>query len=201
MPDVNPVFAKTYETYLETIQTLDLPLLSQKLGLDPVDDKFSIRLLNTMYYISPLGIHTASGQRAAYDICVMLCRYLIMCPAVDPCATEWVSFRDFKDSGPLRVYFSNDVENKISQTFTGKAAVLQSACLAMGGKPLDMTVQYDVAMQFYGLPRIPVALLFNDQDTEFDAQAKLLFQKSADHYLDAECLAIMGNLFYKTLKT
>ena len=31
-----------------------------------------------------------------------------------------VSFRDFKDSGPLTVYFATDVEMKINQFFAGK---------------------------------------------------------------------------------
>ena len=34
---------------------------------------------------------------------------------------------------------------------------------------------------------------------EFEAEAKLLFEMRAEKYLDAECLAILGNLFHRFL--
>jgi hypothetical protein len=44
------------------------------------------------------------------------------------------------------------------------------------------------------LPKIPVLLLFDDADEEFPAQCKVLFERRAEHYLDPECLAILGML-------
>jgi len=36
-------------------------------------------------------------------------------------------------------------------------------------------------------------VLFNDADDEFPADCKVLFERSAEHYLDMECLAITGS--------
>ncbi len=54
-------------------------------------------------------------------------------------------------------------------------------------------------MQFNALPKLPMVLLFNDRDEEFPAQAKILFEQRAEVYLDAECLAILGNLLFQRL--
>jgi len=44
------------------------------------------------------------------------------------------------------------------------------------------------------LPRIPVILNFNDSDDLFPATCSILYQESAQHYLDMECLAMTGTL-------
>ena len=55
-------------------------------------------------------------------------------------------------------------------------------------------------MQFKSLPKIPVLLLFNDSDEEFPAQCTVLFERSAENYLDMECLAMVGMLLFEWLK-
>ena len=59
---------------------------------------------------------------------------------------------------------------------------------------------YDLAMQFDALPKVSVLLLFNDKDAEFPAQSSVLFEKRAEKYLDMECLAMVGMLFFEYLK-
>ena len=54
-------------------------------------------------------------------------------------------------------------------------------------------------MKFDVLPRIPLLLLFNDADEDFPAHCSVLFEKRADTFLDAECLAIAGRLLFNKL--
>lgn len=44
------------------------------------------------------------------------------------------------------------------------------------------------------LPRIPVLLRFNDRDEDFPAQCAVLFPRSAETFLDLECMAIGATL-------
>lgn len=201
MPGTSSVFKQTYQKYLKEIQALDLTDLAQRLGLTPCDDAVVIRFLETDYLLSAQGFHTHSNKSAPYDLSIVLCRYLLMCPQTAPHRTDLVSFRDFKDSGPLLVYFSNEVEMKISRFFSGRTEDLTRAAMAMGGQIIDIGASYDVSVRFNALPKIPVVLLFNDRDDEFEAQANLLFEQRAGSYLDAECLAILGNLLYQTLSS
>jgi len=221
MAEVNVIYKQTYQNYLKKIKKLDLNMCSQKLGLVPCKDFFLIHVLNQDYIISEQGIFNTAKQSAPYEICIVICRYLIMCSdnqamindsmindsmindsmINDSMDKQMVSFRDFKDSGPLTVYFSNDVEMKINQFFTGKIQRLIKSANDIGGYPTKIEANYDFSVQFNVLPTIPIVLLFNDKDAEFDAQTKLLFEKCAEHYLDAECLAILGNILYQSLIT
>jgi hypothetical protein len=55
-------------------------------------------------------------------------------------------------------------------------------------------------MQFDALPRVPVMLLFNDADDEFPAKSSVIFERRAEHYLDSECLAMVGRCLFNFLK-
>jgi hypothetical protein len=54
----------------------------------------------------------------------------------------------------------------------------------------DNTTAYDLGMQFYALPRIPVILCFNDSDAEFPAQFSILFRRPAELFLDLQSLCV-----------
>jgi hypothetical protein len=83
--------------------------------------------------------------------------------------------------------------------FSGRLDQLKDACQRLEGRPGDLEVSYQLALRFKALPRIPILLLFNDEDEEFPAQCSLLFQKKAEGYLDMECLAILGWALTDTL--
>jgi len=127
-----------------------------------------------------------------------------MCPTDFPRGEGWASYRDFRDTGPLTVYFPDNVERPIAAHFSGKLDRLKAASLALGGFPPASAPAYDLVMQFNALPRIALLLLFNDADAEFPAQCSVLFQKTADQFLDPECLAMLARILsvrlYKVAK-
>lgn len=193
------VFEKTYEDYLKRIGKLDFRAVEEILGVESEEDAVEIPLFETPYRVSVKGISDPGGIRPPFDVCVTLCRYLLMCPPSIPEGDNWVSFRDFRDTGPLTVYFENDVERAVARHFEGDPRALESSCRALGGRTPDIDPHYDVSFRFDALPRVPLLLLFNDRDEEFPATCSVLFQSSAAKYLDGECLAILGRLLFTSL--
>ncbi|MBW1738733.1 MAG: DUF3786 domain-containing protein [Deltaproteobacteria bacterium] len=126
--------------------------------------------------------------------------YLLLCPDIFPKEKEWVSFRGLKDSGPLTKYFANDVERAISTYFTGRLGEMEEASKILGGYTPAIEVTYDLSMQFDALPQVPVIMLYNDADDEFPAKCSILFERRAENYLDAECIAMVGRLLFTYLK-
>jgi len=124
------------------------------------------------------------------DICVILCKYILLCPQIPPKEKDWVSFRDLKDSGPLTSYFANDVERAIAVHFNGRLSDMKNAGRTLKGYSPDIEVSYDLSMQFDALPKVPVVMLFNDADDEFPAKCAVLFETRAENYLDSECLPL-----------
>ena len=194
-----PIFEKTYQNYLTQIADLDLKSLEGRLGIQVSESAALIPFFGGRYTVSGQGIQGPEGRKPHLSTCVILCKYLLMCPSYEPRETNWVSFKDFKDAAPLINSFATTVTNPLAKLFSGRPAELESACKEIGGYLPAAVFPYDVSIQFDALPRIPLLLLFNDRDEEFPAQCLILFQKRTEAYLDMECVAMVGMLLYNYL--
>jgi len=194
------VFKETYQNYLDQIGKIDLDSRAEKLGGRIIKDEMILSFFGQPYRISSRGIIDPSGKQPPMGISVVLCKYLLLCPAILSLDKEWVSYRDFKNSAPLVHSFVNHTERPIARNFSNRLEDLAAACEKLGGKDPDMALNYQLIMKLYPLPKVPVLLLFDDIDEEFPAQCKVLFERRAEQYLDPECLAIIGTLLNNFLK-
>ena len=195
------VFAENYRLYLAQLAEIDLPARAGVLDIVVENGAAQIPFFGTRYWVTPENITDESGSQAPYDACVVLARYLLMSPKQLPAEDAWTAYRDFKDSGPLTVFFADTVESAIASTFTGRRALLDGAVKALGGRPPLISLSYDLSLQIPALPRVPLLLLYNDADEDFPAQCSVLFEARAQRYLDAESLAILGSQLVHRLKT
>jgi len=200
MTNKKSVFKKTYENYLAQVNGIDFNSVKQKLGVEVEKNKIIIPLFGKPYEISAAGISDPGGKQPMLDICVILCKYILLCPQISPKEQDWVSFRDLKDSGPLTSYFVNDVEQAIAVHFNSRLGDMKNACRTLKGYSPDIEVSYDLFMQFDALPKVPVVMLFNDADDKFSASCSVLFERRAENYLDPECLAMVGRFLFTYLE-
>jgi hypothetical protein len=200
MAQKSQVFEQTYKDYLAQIAELDFNFIAPTLDAKVDGEVILIHLFGEPYRISPQGIADSSGKKPHLSVCVILCKYLLMCPLIEPLGGNWMAFKDFKDAAPLVHAFSNTVTIPISETFSGRLSALEEAGKKIGGYPPKEDFPYDLCLQFDALPKIPLLLLYNDQDDEFPAQCGLLFEKRTANFIDMECLAMVGMLFCEYLK-
>ena len=193
------IFEIHYRDYLSQISRLDLKSLANTLGIEVENDKAVVSFLKQPHIVCPQGIIGPSGKRPNYAICVILFKYLLLCPDHEPIDSDWTAFRDFKDAAPLVNNFMNTVERPIARVFAGRLAELRQAVKYLSGRSPDIELSYDVSVCFDVLPKVPSLLLFNDRDEEFPAQCSVLFEKRAHKYLDMECLAMVGMLLSEYL--
>jgi len=194
MPEKSAVFEKHYEGYLEQIAEIDLATSARILGLAVGAGAVTVPYLGQPYTLSANGIAGPDGRRPHYGTCVILCKYLLLCPDDPVTGGEWQSYKDFKDAAPLTTYFSSNVERRITTHFTGRLQDLQQAAAQLGGQPPAIDdLPYDYCVEFQPLPRITCLLAFNDADEEFPADCRILFQNTAAAYLDMECVAMIGS--------
>ena len=194
------VYEQTYRDYLSRIATLDFQFLADKLGLELDGQEVIIPFFGTSYRVSGNGIADSSGKRPHLSISVILCKYLLMCPMIEPLGGNWMSFKDFKDAAPLIQAFYNTVTQPLAETFSGRLAEIEKTAGKIAGRRPDEVFSYDLSLRFDALPRIPLLLLFNDKDEDFPAQCSVLFEKRAEKFLDMECLAMVGMLLFEYLK-
>ena len=199
MPQKSQVFEKNYDYYLQKIGSLDLEKAARNVGGDYSDGELIVLFFDETIRVSGKGVLNHRGKRPHYAICIALFKYVLMNSPGLQKESEWTAYRQFKDAGPLVVYFANDVEKAIKRHFEGRATSLKKACGKLGGTDPGMDVSQDVAFRFQALPHAPVLLLFNDRDDEFPASCSVLFQKDLEKYLDMESVAILGQIFANKL--
>jgi hypothetical protein len=194
------IYDQTYKDYLARIAELDFPFLADKLGIQIEGQDAIISFFGKFYRLSAKGITDSSNRQPHLSVSVILCKYLLMCPMIEPLGGNWMSYKDFKDAAPLIQAFYNTVAQPIVETFSSRLAELNTAGKKIGGYTPADEYSYDLVMQFDALPKIPILLLFNDKDEEFPAQCSVLFEKRAEKFLDMECLAMLGMHFFQYLK-
>lgn len=186
----NPIFEQHYERYLEQISHVDLSQCESVLGLnvDHETKSVTIPFFNTLYRVSPSGVTDDRGESPDYGIRVIVLKYVLMCPRYIPSGKDWITFREFTDSGQARddglsVYATQ----ALAKRYSGRLSCLKAAVDALDGHPPENDYPYDVSVVLTALPHLPLLFLFNDADEQFPAQASLLYERRAEHLLDAEC--------------
>ena len=195
------IFNTHYEDYCRQIAELDFSSIKDTLGIESQDKEAIIPFLGEGYIVSNKGIEDEFGNRPNYMVCVILSKYLLLCPDAPVVSKEWTALKDFRklsQFAKLNV-FTSDTEKPIVKRFSGRLEALSDASQKLGGKPCDLDLSYDFAMEFKLLPQIEVLLLFNDRDDEFPATCSVLFQRQAEHYLDPESLIMTGMAFTQRL--
>ncbi len=194
------VYHETYYHYLEQLRTMRFDGKEAVLGISLDGDAVVVPYFGKTIRLSADGMIDEAGRRPDFSDCVVVCRYLIMCPPFEPRQKEWAAYRDFPDAGPLTVFWTDTVEGPLAKAFSGRVSALESACDLLGGSMSEMDLACDLCRLFIPLPKIPLLLVFNDADDDFPASASLLFEKRASTYLDAESQAILGHLLSNRLQ-
>ena len=195
------IYEQTYKEYLNRVSGLDFNFIADTLGVKVEGKNAVIPFFGKPYRVSNQAITDPSGRKPHLSICVVLCKYLLMCPRIEPLGGNWMAFKDFKDAAPLVQAFANTVTRPIAEAFSGRVSELAAAGRKIGGYTPQDEFPYDLCIQFDALPKIPLLLLFNDQDDEFPAQCGVLFEKRTEKFIDMECLAMAGMLFFEYLKS
>ena len=199
MSEKPSVFEQHTRFYLDQVAQMDFEPLSDRLGVTVEKQTVTVPVFGRAYRISSHSVCRPDGRPADYTTTVIVCRYLLECPDIVPVERQWQSFKDFADAAPLVSYFTVNVEKVIADRFSGHLERLRDRGRNLAGRPPSMDLSYDYVSVFNALPRVPVLLLFNEADEGFPAQSSVLFENRARHYLDMECLAMLGTLLVKRL--
>ncbi|MFH1060737.1 MAG: DUF3786 domain-containing protein [Pseudomonadota bacterium] len=194
-----PVFEDIYRDYLAQLEQAWPGLTLTDLGVERRGEAVAARLFGQDYLVTPAGISDQAGRKPSHARCVVLAKYLLARPGPVLPRGQWTSYRGFKDAAPYAGSFAMYAEGRIAKAFAGRRAELAAACAALGAAAPPEEFNYDLSLHFYALPRVPMLMLFNDQDEDFPASCSLLFDESAPSFLDMECLAILGLVMAEVL--
>jgi len=112
-----------------------------------------------------------------------------------PPGENWRGLEQFPSTISKIKSMREHVEIPLVKRFKGKPDELRKAARSLGGMEIkDQKLSADVALLFRPLPRVPVLLLFWDEEEEetFDAQVKLLFDETITEHLDLESIIFLS---------
>lgn len=204
MTQRSKIFEEHYKAYIEQIASVDLLSVKDRLGFQVENQAAQIPFFGQIYQVSGQGIFSAQNERADYVTCVILSKYILLCPDQTYRDEEWCTFRDFKKESHFTNIniFNTGTTGRIKSHFSGRMANLKTACEKTGGVVEKMDLNSDLCVSFKALPRLSLLLLMNDADEDFPADCRVLFQKQGEHYLDPESLVMTsGILAAKLIRT
>jgi hypothetical protein len=104
---------------------------------------------------------------------------------------RWISFAELPDGRLYNQAFQGYTGNELVKMFGLDVDSFKSACEKNGGVATPLG---DAAYIFYALPRFPMVANYWCGDEDFPSTCKILFDRSASHYLPTDVIAILGSM-------
>jgi hypothetical protein len=165
----------------------------------------NVRFFGRPHVVShPSGDVSVVGEPAPAAVTILLLHYLLHADGTLPTG-EWSAFRDLPDG----LFYASAVvaraEAPLARAFGARGASdsraalerFRAAASAAGGTAIDLA---DAAYAFTVFPRLRIAVLVWAGDADFPAEARLVFEATAGHYLPAEDLAGVAGMLSRRLR-
>ncbi|MBI3958092.1 MAG: DUF3786 domain-containing protein [Chloroflexi bacterium] len=164
----------------------------------PEGSAFLLRYLDRSYRLAWPGliaVEMESGEPCAAELQALFLYYLARATGAPP-QERWVAFRELPDGGFYHKAFQGYTGDLLARALGNDTEGLRRAAGALGGQPLDVG---DASFRFWGLPRIPLALVYWQGDEEFAPRAQILFDPVAGDYLPIDGSAALGSRLVRRL--
>lgn len=164
------------------LRSMDPEQLAERAGITYQEGELRLPLMKWNISLS----HPELGFRApqfldTYVIRLLALLYLVKAK-VKPLSNQWVPYRELRDGLFYTKSFSETVEDRLCRRYGDDLEGLGSACRALGGREVD---QGDLGIVVNTFPRLPLLFILWRGDEEFNPNARILFDASADTYLNA----------------
>lgn len=170
------------------VAALPFGAIAAGLGAEPWDGSLSIRCLGRDYLMAPDGTITTDGPLAPWMQILLL--HYVRTQGSAGISGRWVSFTDLKAALMKAKSFARDCEEPLREHFDRDSGHAERALERLGGLRQPATPA-PVAWVVFALPRVPVLILYWPEEEEFPSKLKVLFDATADRYLDVESLTFL----------
>ncbi|SDU19196.1 DUF3786 domain-containing protein [Desulfobacula phenolica] len=178
------------------VVSMQLKDIASRIGakVTTVDDMDQITLpcFNKILLITKDSVRDASGNELTRNEQTFVYIHMAQGGSSHP-AGKMKSFKEFPNTVSKIVSMEKNVEIPLKKAFASHRTELKQACENSGGE--NVTAQYescDLAFRFTAFPKIPVILLFRDEEDGFEADIKLLFDETIIEHLDIESIMFLS---------
>jgi hypothetical protein len=146
------------------------------------------------YKITPpsFSVRPADAEKETTSfIQALLLTYLDSADGTPP-SGRWIAYRELPNGMFYANAFRGYAENQLVRDLESAGGLngFRRAAVQLEGKAIEIG---DAGYAFQVLPRIHLAAAYWDGDEDFGAQASILFEDSAIHYMSTDGLAVLGS--------
>lgn len=161
-------------------------------------ESIMVKMISTVYELRKEGLFQNNTPCGNVWAKIIICDY-VRRKGRRPLTGELLPLGLFPHSASLVRAFQSSAEKKIAEAFKRDLKGLEKRCAALEGRKTEGEVKADYIVCFDLLPHVPVYLSFWVADEEFDADCKLLFDRSAEEHINIEYLAYLVERFAEEL--
>jgi hypothetical protein len=170
------------------VSAIDLAGVATGLGAEMHGDSLVLHCMGREFVLSPAGEISTQGRMTPW-IKILLLHY-VRTAGGGPLSGRWTSFAELKGGMVKSSSFLRDCEEPLRELFDRDAAKAAEALPRLGAVPCRNFPTENAWMLFL-LPKVPVVVLYWQAEEEFPSKLKILFDSTADRFLDAESLIFL----------
>ncbi len=172
----------------EDIKSIDFSEISPHIGAELKDGALMLRCMGREFMIGPGGEVTTKGFITPW-IKILLLHYIKTGGRAD-LSGRWVSFSELKSGMVKASSFTRDCEEPIKEMLDRDLQRVTELLSRSGAVSRDeFPTRY--AWHILLLPKMPVVILYWPADMEFGSKVKVLFDSTADKFLDVESIIFL----------
>ncbi len=110
---------------------------------------------------------------------------------------KWITFKELWGGQSFQAAFESRAVKPLGRSFHQKIGLFSETILQMGG---ERTRNYKNGFLIFALPRVPILCLLHAGDEEVPTRGSILFDSTANHFLETEDLAVLGEMLTLRLR-
>ncbi len=180
--------AELIEKLKKEVSGLDLEKIAPGIGAELRDDALSINCFGTEYIIRQDGEISTEGHINPW-IKILLLHYIRTAGSGQP-SGKWVSFSELKSGMVKASSFKRECEDPLKELFDNHRQLIERMLPSLGGRKVKHEA-CDNAWIVEALPKVSALILYWQGTEEEPSSLKILFDSTADRFLDVESLTFL----------
>lgn len=181
----------------EEVKDIDFSNVAEGIGAELKENTLVINCMGREFTITPDGEITTRGHMTPW-IKILLLHY-IRTAGKGSLSGKWVSYGELRAGMVKASSFQRDCEEPIKELFDRNFDGAIMALNRLGTKKTD-DFPAKQAWHLFLLPKIPVIILYWPKEEEFESKVKIIFDSTADRFLDAESIIFLVEGLVKNIE-
>lgn len=182
----------------EEVKNINFKDIAEGIGAElKKDNSLAIKCMGREFIISPEGEITTHGHMTPW-IKILLLHY-IRTAGKGELSGRWVSYSELRGGMVKASSLLRDCEEPLKELLEKDFNKTKMILSRLGAEKCE-GFPTENAWRLYLLPKMPVVILYWPHDDEFEPKLKIIFDSTADRFLDAESIIFLVEGLVKNIE-